>query len=209
MKFGHLLCICVCLSAVGCPSDPVGTTSPTTTSPDSDAPPAETSEAKSSAETPAADVDLAIMSWQDAQQRVAAHQGKVVVLDAWSTSCGPCMKEFPNLVALHEKHGGGDVVCMSVSVDYDGIPNKPPEAYRERVLNFLTKNNATLENILLNTPSDEWYEAVDLAAIPAVFVFGRDGKLVKRFDNDSIDPSEEGFTYQDVNQLVEELLTQE
>jgi thiol-disulfide isomerase/thioredoxin len=209
MKFGQLLWICVCLTAVGCPGDPAGTGTPKDTTPINDAPPAETPDVESPTEPHEGNVELSIMSWQDAQQRVVAHAGKVVVLDAWSTSCGPCMKEFPNLVALHEKHGGGDVVCMSVSVDYDGIPNKPPEAYRERVLKFLTKKNATLENILLNTPADDWYTDVDLAAIPAVFVFGRDGKLVKRFDNDNIDPSEEGFTYEDVNGLVEELLAQE
>ncbi len=142
------------------------------------------------------------------QAQVAEHQGKVVVLDAWSTSCGPCMKEFPNLVDLHNKHAGGDVVCMSMSVDYDGIPNKPPEFYRERVLKFLTKVNSTLDNYLLNQESAQWYEAVDLSAIPAVFVYGRDGELVKRFDNDSIGANDEPFTYEDVNKLVEELLAQ-
>ena len=48
-----------------------------------------------------------------------------------------------------------------MSVDYDGIPNKPPGYYREKVLKFLTKVNSTLDNYLLNHESALWYE-VDL-----------------------------------------------
>jgi hypothetical protein len=47
---------------------------------------------------------------------------------------------------------------------------------------------------------------MDLAAIPAVYVYGRDGKLAKRFDNDNIKTEDEAFTYEDVNKLVNELL---
>jgi hypothetical protein len=47
---------------------------------------------------------------------------------------------------------------------------------------------------------------MELASIPAVFVYGRDGKLVKRFDNEQAKSEDENFTYADVNKLVEELL---
>ena len=50
-----------------------------------------------------AKVTLQIVDWDETLMLVAAHKGKVVVLDAWSTSCQPCMKEFPNLVKLHRK----------------------------------------------------------------------------------------------------------
>src|SRR5579859_4229754 len=84
-------------------------------------------------------VSLQVVDWDETLKLVAAHKGKVVVLDAWSTSCPPCMKEFPNLVKLHHKYGGKQVVCMSLSCDYAGIKNKPPEYYRERVVKFLEK----------------------------------------------------------------------
>jgi hypothetical protein len=37
------------------------------------------------AATPSAEVQLSIASWQETQRTVAAHQGRVVVLDLWST----------------------------------------------------------------------------------------------------------------------------
>ncbi len=157
-------------------------------------------------EAPETPVDLKIMSWQQVQEEVAAHRGKIVVLDAWSTSCQPCIKEFPNLVDLNKKYQGGEVVCMSLSVDYAGIKKKPPEFYRERVEEFLAKQHADFQNFLLNQDPDQWYNSIELAAIPAVFVYGPDGNLVQRFDNDAIGLDDEGFTYKDVNSLIEKLL---
>ena len=50
-------------------------------------------------------VTLDIKSWDETLELVAQHKGKVVVLDVWSTSCEPCMAEFPHLVELHKQHG--------------------------------------------------------------------------------------------------------
>ena len=151
-------------------------------------------------------VSLSEATWKQVQEKVAAHKGKVVVLDAWATSCPACVEEFPGLVELHEKHGG-KVVCMSISCDYQGIKTKPPKFYREKVLKFLTKQNAAFENLLGTQPAEEMYSAMGVAAIPVVFVYGKDGKLVKRFDNESIEKEEDAFTYKkDINKLVEGLI---
>lgn len=153
-------------------------------------------------------VSLKILNWEETMEIVKGYKGKIVVMDVWSTSCDPCMKEFPNLVKL-AKTQGKDVACLSVSTDYTGSKNKPPEFYRERVLKFLTEQQATFDNVLLNVPSDELFEQISLASIPAVYVFGRDGKLVKRFDSESAEnlkTDEEAFTYADVNKVVQNLL---
>ena len=155
--------------------------------------------------SPSATVSLDVKNWDETLELVAKHNGKIVVLDLWSTSCDPCMVEFPHLVELHKRHGG-KLVCMSASCDYAGIKSKPPESYRERVLEFLTKQNAEFANVLLNVESDVLFEKIDLASIPAVYVFGRDGKVAKRFDNDNAKPGED-FTYlKDVVPFVEKLV---
>ncbi|MBS0266462.1 MAG: TlpA family protein disulfide reductase [Planctomycetes bacterium] len=151
-------------------------------------------------------VAVKIASWEETLKLVAAHKGKVVVLDAWSTSCEPCKKEFPHLVEMHRKYGGKDVVCMSLACDYAGIKSKPPEFYRERVEKFLVKQEAEFQNLLSSDASDELFEKMQLSSIPAVYVFGRDGKLAKRFDNEQAQSEADNFTYQDVAKLVTELV---
>lgn len=160
-----------------------------------------------SAKSSAVTVALEIKNWDETLALVAEHKGKVVVLDVWSTSCDPCMVEFPHLVELHKQHGD-KLACMSASCDYAGIKSKPPESYRDHVLEFLTKQNATFQNVLLNVESDALFEKIELASIPAVYVFGKDGKVAKRFDNDNAKPGED-FTYtKDIVPFVEKLLAE-
>lgn len=52
----------------------------------------------------AAAVELQPGTWKDITALVAKHQGKIVVVDVWSTSCAPCMQEFPGLVRLHKSY---------------------------------------------------------------------------------------------------------
>ena len=46
-----------------------------------------------------ATVSVAIAGYSEIVERIDSHRGKVVVLDCWSTSCPPCIKEFPGLVS--------------------------------------------------------------------------------------------------------------
>lgn len=198
------------LTSFGCESSSPPPVSPTTTTVFPGPSSAEPEAAKTTPETVASKpaVTLDIKNWDETLELVAGHKGKVVVLDLWSTSCDPCMVEFPHLVELHKQHGGDKLVCLSASCDYAGIKSKPPESYRDQVLDFLTKQNATFQNVLLNVESDALFEKIELASIPAVYVFGTDGKVAKRFDNDNAKPGED-FTYtKDIVPFVEKLLAE-
>ena len=150
---------------------------------------------------------LTIKSWKDTEALIAAQKGKVVVVDLWSTSCVPCMKEFPNLVALHEKFPSEKITCISVSCDYEGLEEEPPESKKPSVMKFLKSTKATCTNLLLSDADVDVYDKIELAAIPAVYVYDAAGRMVKRFDNDSGEYGDEGFTYKDhIVPLVEKLI---
>ena len=153
------------------------------------------------------EVRLTAGTWKDVEVLVAKHAGRIVVVDVWSTSCLPCMTEFPHLVAMHRKHGE-KVVCISFNVDYVGIKSKPAATYAKKVEQFLQKHKATCTNILSTMPSDEIFQSLELPSIPAAYVYGTDGKLLKRFDDSLlVDGKEEAFTYKDdINPFVEKLL---
>ena len=152
-------------------------------------------------------VKLTAGTWKDVEALVAKNAGKIVVIDIWSTSCLPCMTEFPHLVEMHQKHGA-KVVCISFNVDYVGIKSRPAATYSKKVEEFLQKHKATCTNILSTMPSDEVFQSLELSSIPAAYVYGSDGKLLKRFDDSLlVDGKDEAFTYKDdINPLVEKLL---
>ena len=157
---------------------------------------------------PAKPLDLRDMNWEQVQAFVAEHKGRVVVVDVWSTSCEPCLQEFPHLVAMQQRHGD-DVVCVSFDCDYIGAKNKPVDYYRERVVKALTDLKAeTIVNLMSIVAADELFQLMDLDSIPAVYVFDRAGQLSKRFDNRTpAGGGVEGISYEtQINPLVAELV---
>ena len=152
-------------------------------------------------------VKLKDADWAAVKKFVAQQKDRVVVVDLWSTSCAPCMKEFPHLVKLQKAYGK-KIVCVSFNLDYAGIKTKPPAYYRPRVEKFLKTQKATVHNYLATVDAFDVFEELDVFSIPVVLVYGKDGKLVRKFDESLLkDGKEEAFTYKDdINPLIEKLL---
>lgn len=156
---------------------------------------------------PAPKIALSETNWAGVQKLVAKHKGRVVVLDIWTTTCPGCLEKFPDFVAL-QKTFGRDVVLISVNCDYDGIEGKPPSYYRKNVLKFLRKQKAAFDNVMLNVSLLSFLEAEKLNSTPAMYVYDRSGKLVKRFDNDKATKEADEFTMKQVRALVAKLAKQ-
>jgi YD repeat-containing protein len=101
---------------------------------------------------------------------------------------------------MHEKYASDGLVCISVCIPTsDSNPLKDqPEA-----LKFLTDKIAIFQNFLLENGwkvcNDKW----DVSGVPVTFVFDREGRRVRKFNND--DPKS-SYTMKDVEMLVQELL---
>lgn len=127
-------------------------------------------------------VDLVESNWSELQSLIGEKKGKIVVVDIWSTSCEPCMKELPHLITLQKKYPD-DVVAITFDIDYVGIKNKPPTYYRERVLKVLgSQEESTVLHRMCTTAAEDFFDEIKLDSIPSVYVYGRDGSSVKRFE---------------------------
>lgn len=162
--------------------------------------------AAAASSTAAASVQLTLVDHDGVMAAVAARRGSVVVLDCWSTSCPPCVKEFPGLVGLAEKYRDR-VACLSLSFDYEGLGT--PEDAVPRVRGFLEKVGAgAVVNMLGKEDADTLSRKLDLVSVPAVYVWKPDGTLARRFDDeDASKRLKRPFTYADVEAEVQALLT--
>ncbi|MFQ5731391.1 MAG: TlpA family protein disulfide reductase [Planctomycetaceae bacterium] len=151
-------------------------------------------------------VRLIEADWKGVQKLGAAQKGKVVVVDVWTSTCAACVKKFPRFAALQKKHGN-KVACISVNCDFDGVPGKPPKHYRKHVLDFLRKQQASFDNVMLNVPFLGFLNQIKLESTPALFVYDKTGRLTKRFDNDKSVSDADDFTMKQVESLVESLIT--
>jgi thiol-disulfide isomerase/thioredoxin len=149
-------------------------------------------------------VALKMLDYAGLQQLIAKKRGKVVVVDAWSTSCPPCVKSFPDLVALHRKIGPERLACISLSLDYDGSSSLARIA--PMVVAFLTKQQATFDNVLASEEIFTMLRKLGASSPPAVFVYDRTGRLREKFTEAS---SKGRPVYEQVEELVGQLLKDE
>ena len=116
---------------------------------------------------------------------------KVTVVDIWSTSCLPCMKEFPGLVKLSNKYAD-EVACISLNVDYIGLKKKIPASYVPRVLKFLSKQEATFANFVSTEADEDIRGKLGIDSIPAILIYDETGKLAHKV---TVDNSGDELTY--------------
>jgi len=108
-------------------------------------------------------------------QRGEGEAARPLLLNFWATWCGPCRKEFPDLVKIDAEYRGRALEFVLVSADdVSDIKTSVPK--------FLQEMRAVMPAYLLNaTDTEAAIAQVDPAwggELPATFLFDRQGKLV-------------------------------
>ena len=147
----------------------------------------------------AGEVRLERLNWKQFQTRLSAGPKiKYTLVDAWSTTCGPCKENFPHVLEMHRKFAKKGLKVVSLSLDDPEDSAAVAEAEK-----FLKEKKSVITNVLLDEGSGGGFEKLNINAIPAVFVYGPDGKEVKRF---TMDDTRNQFTYDEVEKAISALL---
>ncbi len=98
------------------------------------------------------------------------YKGKVVIINFWTTWCGPCRYEIPDLVQLYEEYNK-DLIVLGISLDYDG-PSVVPQ-FEERIggVNYpLLYGDNNISNL---------YGGV--TGVPTTFIIDRNMQVFKKY----------------------------
>lgn len=116
---------------------------------------------------------------------IAAHHGKVLLVDFWATWCEPCREELPKLVAISRQLDARKFTLVTLSAD-------EPEQ-ESTVTAFLDREHAPASRYIKRTEDDQAFiDNVDKhwsGALPALFLYDPAGKLIASFIGDA-DPAE-------------------
>jgi thiol-disulfide isomerase/thioredoxin len=100
-----------------------------------------------------------------------------LLVNFWATWCDGCREEFPELVKIDNDYRAKGLNFLSVTLD--------EVADKTKAVDFLKEMKATMPVVLLNVNDPEpAIHAVDEkwdGALPATFLYDREGKLVFRY----------------------------
>ncbi|MFZ5620480.1 MAG: TlpA family protein disulfide reductase [Pseudomonadota bacterium] len=68
---------------------------------------------------PVGAVDYELPDLEGRVRSLDEYRGKWVVVNYWATWCGTCLKELPDLIALHENNRGKDIAV--IGIDFESI----------------------------------------------------------------------------------------
>lgn len=127
------------------------------------------------ASAPAADepkVELTTVDFAKLDAAIKERKGKVVLVDVWATTCGPCRKKFPHLVEMHEKYKADGLAVITLSTD------EADEA--KAALDFLKEKKATMTNLRLQDTeaNEKKFPQYPTFPQPMLWLFDRDGKQI-------------------------------
>jgi thiol-disulfide isomerase/thioredoxin len=101
--------------------------------------------------------------------RLSELKEKYVLIDFWATWCGPCLSELPNLEAAYTKYHKKGLEIVGVSLDETVQPVK----------DFVKERNVPWRQIHNGTAGFDVVEAFGVNNIPATFLVGPDGKIIR------------------------------
>lgn len=105
--------------------------------------------------------------------RLSDYRGKVVVLDFWSTWCGPCQSSLPSTNAVAEKYLKKNVVVIAVNV-WD-----TKEAFDAWLPNHKTYDSIKFAIDPTKDSKDVASVLYNVSGIPTQYIIDKNGKIVK------------------------------
>jgi peroxiredoxin len=98
-------------------------------------------------------------------------KGKPYLVNFWATSCVTCVKEMPDLMAVHKEFADKGFQTIAVAMSFDR-PDYIETFVRDREIPFL----------VIHDKDNAWARAYgDVAVTPTTFVVDRQGKIIKRY----------------------------
>ncbi len=122
---------------------------------------------------------------------LSEHQGKVVLVDFWSTTCNPCLEEMPHLVEIYEKYKAKGFVILAVSGDGPETRSNVSTVVHQKKMNFPVLMDEETTVIARYNPKKD---------MPFWVLIDRAGNIVKK--KNGYDPGDEEKLAADIESLL-------
>ncbi|RFS19241.1 AhpC/TSA family protein [Chitinophaga silvatica] len=113
-------------------------------------------------------LDFTLNSPEDKPTTFSSLRGKYVLIDFWSSWCGPCKASFPHMKELYQKYRGDEFEILGISIDQD----------KKAWLNELKKQQLPWPQVL--DTKNVSVNSFAVTAVPTAYLIGPDGKIIMK-----------------------------
>jgi thiol-disulfide isomerase/thioredoxin len=114
--------------------------------------------------------DLVASTLEGARANLMSLRGRVVLLNLWATWCLPCLKEMPELSALHQQYEQAGLVVIGMNLDDPRSQQKAIELVAQRKLPFTIWLDPEMLSVI----------ALSAERLPTTVLVDREGIIVWR-----------------------------
>lgn len=112
------------------------------------------------------------------------------LFNIWSTSCGPCVNEFPDLAAIYRQYSWQDFEFIPISLDHPDDAAKVTKFLQRQQCGLSAKTKPLLDeegrktnNLIFDGDTEDLAKAIDSewdGGMPYTFLVGPEGKILFR-----------------------------
>jgi len=135
-------------------------------------------------------MEIAFKATDGNDVNLAAMKGKVVLVEYWSTTCAPCVAEFPKIKKAYDNFHNKGFEVIAVPLDED----------RAKLEGFLKKRDLPWPQLFASGLDAGWKHPLaskyGIHSIPQLFLIGKDGRIA------AINPRRPGELEKRVSELL-------
>ncbi len=95
---------------------------------------------------------------------------EVVLVNAWATWCQPCVEEFPDIMAVHQKYKAQGLKLIFVSADFENQSEDALAFLKSQGVDFPTYLKSGKDMAFINTLDPNWS-----GVLPATWIYDSKG----------------------------------
>jgi thiol-disulfide isomerase/thioredoxin len=122
-------------------------------------------------------IELAPIQGKDVSLLAKKSSAELVIVNLWASWCQPCRQEFPDLLKVRAMEATRNVVFHFISLDFESDVNDAKSFLREMKVDFPSFIRTGDDQSFLDGLDPSWK-----GALPATYIFNREGKILHRFD---------------------------